>query len=339
MSKYFYVAFASLVFILGLSACTPPASKGTAPKSTERTAAERADMVVAVFNDKTLTLEDVDLELGLYNLRKNVAMNMAFETILNEKAKQEEMPARVFMNKEIQARTEPPTEAAILAMYEENRSRMPPEMTFEKARGQIEGFLRNQSSQKVAQEIQKAWLDEAGFKFMLTEEGIEAIGPSVGPHNAKVTIVEFSDFECPFCRKGAETIAEVVKAYPTEVKLYFRNFPLKFHAKAPKAAEAALCAHDQGKFWEYHDLLFENQSKLDIEDLKEHAKTLALEALKFAECLDSGRHAETVKKDMRAGKRAGVEGTPAFFINGVLLSGAQPIENFKEIIEQALKAQ
>jgi protein-disulfide isomerase len=107
---------------------------------------------------------------------------------------------------------------------------------------------------------------------------------------------------------------------------------------SPKASEAALCAHEQNKFWEYHDVLFENQNEFEVESLKGHAKALALDEAKFAECLDSGRHAETIQKDIEAGKKAGVRGTPAFFVNGVMLSGAQPIEKFKEVIDRELQA-
>ena len=117
----------------------------------------------------------------------------------------------------------------------------------------------------------------------------------------------------------------------------FRHFPLEFHKKAPKAAEAALCANEQGKFWEFHDQLFKNQQKLEVDELKEHAKALGLDAAKFDECLDSGKIAAQVKEDTAAGKKVGVTGTPAFFINGVMLSGAQPIEEFKGVIDAELK--
>jgi len=331
---------ASLVFVFGLNACTPSKGKGAASRS-----AQDIGMVAATFNDKTLTLKEIDAELGesLHEARKRAASGMAFKAILEEKAKEKGIPSKELMDMELQMRTKPPTEAEAMALFEASQARLPPGTTFEQVRGDIENYLKSQSGAKVAQELQEAWLEEANFKFILVFEAkrvdIEALGPSVGPEKGQVTIVEFSDFECPYCRQGSKTIAEIVKAYPTQVKLHFRHFPLEFHSKAPKAAQAALCADEQGKFWEYHDILFDNQGKLEVEDLKEHAKTLSLDELKFAECLDSGKHAETVQKDMEAGKAAGVSGTPAFFINGILLSGAYPIEKFKEIIEQELQAQ
>jgi protein-disulfide isomerase len=124
--------------------------------------------------------------------------------------------------------------------------------------------------------------------------------------------------------------------YAGKVRLVFRNFPLPFHSKAPKAAEAGLCANEQGKFWEMHDQMFGNQQALSPDDLKASAKKLGLDSAKFDSCLDSSKYAAQVKKDAEAGKEAGVSGTPAFFINGRMISGAQPFEKFKEIIDQEL---
>ena len=297
-------------------------------------------MVVAAFGTQTLTLKDIDAELGesLYNARKHTATRMAFEAILNEKAKQQGLTSDELIKKEVDARATPPTEAEMMAVFESSRAQLPPDMTFERVKGDIENFLRSQSAQRVMPELQEAWLAEANYKFTLVYEpkrvDVEAIGPSKGPEKAEVTIVEFSDFGCSFCRRGAQTTSEIVKAYPDKVKVHFRHFAMR----APKASEAALCAHDQGKFWEYHDVLFENQHKHEVEHLKEYAKTLELAQPAFDECLDSGKHTKTVQRDIDAGKLAGVQGTPAFFINGILVSGAQPIERFKELIESELQA-
>ena len=129
-----------------------------------------------------------------------------------------------------------------------------------------------------------------------------------------------------------------MKAYPDKVRLVFRQFPLEFHKQAPKAAEAALCANDQGKFWEMHDTLFANQKELEVPKLKEYAKKVGLDTAKFDKCLDSGEKAATIKADQEAGAKVGVNGTPAFFINGIMISGAQPLDEFKSIIDSELKA-
>jgi len=128
----------------------------------------------------------------------------------------------------------------------------------------------------------------------------------------------------------------VVKTYGTRVRLVFRDFPLSFHEHAQKAAEAGHCAEEQGKFWEMHDWMFDNQASLAAGDLKGAAKKLGLDGKKFDQCLDTGKYADAVAENQRAGEEAGVRGTPAFFINGTSLSGAQPFEKFKGEIDRVL---
>ena len=341
MSKYSSVVFASLVFVFGLSACNPPASQKRTSAVKGKSVATQSELIAATFDKQTLTLRDIDAELGesLYEARKHTATRMAFEAILNEKAEKQGLTSEELMKKEMDARVQPPTEAEMMAVFESSRGQLPPEVTFERVRGDIENFLRSQTAQRVMPEIQEAWLKEANFQFVLPYEhkrvAIEAIGPSKGPDNAPVTIVEFSDFGCSFCRRGAETMSEILKAYPDKVKVHFRHFAMM----ASKASEAAMCAHEQGKFWEYHEVLFANQGRFEPENLKEHAKALGLDEEAFSKCLDSEKHVETVKRDVEAGRKAGVRGTPAFFINGILLSGAQPLEKFKELIDSELQAQ
>ena len=160
--------------------------------------------------------------------------------------------------------------------------------------------------------------------------------PWIGGENAKVTIVEFSDFECPFCARGAATIAQVLEEYGDDVKVVFRDFPLSFHQNAHIAAEAAECADEQDKFWEYHDVLFANQHALDMDSLKTYAADLGLDSGKFNECLQSREMSAEVDVDFSAGMSYGVQGTPAFFVNGELVSGAQPIEIFRTVIDSYL---
>jgi len=160
-----------------------------------------------------------------------------------------------------------------------------------------------------------------------------------GSEDAPVTIIEFSDFECPFCgRFYRDTLPLIKKNYieTGKVKLIYRDFPLSFHANAQKAAEAAECAKDQRKFWEMHDKLFDEGVKGGVESFKQYAKDLNLNMEEFNECLDSGKKANEVKADFIAGGEAGVRGTPAFFINGRLVSGAQPYSVFKQIIDEEL---
>ena len=160
--------------------------------------------------------------------------------------------------------------------------------------------------------------------------------PSKGPADAKVTIIEFSDFQCPFCARVQPTLKQIADTYGDQVRIVFRDFPLSFHNDAQKAAEAAECADDQGIFWEYHDLLFANQGSLGVLSLKQYATNLGMDTVTFDSCLDSGKYAQEVKDDLADGSRAGVRGTPAFFINGIPLSGARPFADFKQIIDSEL---
>ena len=168
---------------------------------------------------------------------------------------------------------------------------------------------------------------------------VDAVGPSKGAgDSAPVTIVEFSDFECPYCKQVNPSLEKAVAEYGDKVRLVFRQFPLtNIHPKAVKAAEASLCAEDQGKFWEVHDAMFEDQKNLDVDNLKTIAANLELDVEAFNECLDSGRYNDQVAADLRAGASIGVSGTPAMFVNGRPMSGAVSFEMLAEVIDDELE--
>jgi protein-disulfide isomerase len=162
--------------------------------------------------------------------------------------------------------------------------------------------------------------------------------PSRGPANAPVTIVEFADFECPYCGGLYPTLKLVEKNYPDKVRLVYRQFPLpNNHPHAQKAAEASLCANDQKKFWEFYDALFTDQSKLDVPSLKQRAQSLGLNTATFNTCLDSGKQAGAVAKDKEDARKAGVSSTPTMFINGRILSGNRPYTEIRDVIEDELQ--
>ena len=163
-------------------------------------------------------------------------------------------------------------------------------------------------------------------------------GPSRGPADAPVTIVEFSEFQCPFCRRAAPTVRELEARYKGRVRLVFRHFPLALHKDAPKAAEAAECAREKDRFWEMHDRLFANAEKLSVSDLKQHARAIGLDGAAFDACLDSGRHEGLWRRDLAYAQSFGATGTPMFFVNGRLVSGAQPLATFTRVIDEELAA-
>lgn len=170
-------------------------------------------------------------------------------------------------------------------------------------------------------------------------EGLVDDDAVLGDDDADVTIVEFSDYECPFCaRFYSQTLSEIKKNYidTGKVKLIYRDFPLGFHQQAQKAAEAAECAGEQDKYYEMHDLLFTEGVQGGVASFKQYASQIGLNTAKFNDCLDSGKMVSEIRKDLADGSAAGVQGTPAFFINGVEISGAQPFQVFQQIIDAEL---
>lgn len=163
--------------------------------------------------------------------------------------------------------------------------------------------------------------------------------PVRGNPDAPVTIVEYGDFECPYCLRSRPTLKQVLETYPQQVKLIYKHFPLSFHRKAMNAHKASLAAGEQGKFWEMHDLIFEHPRDLAPETMRKHAEELGLDLAKFDADYASDRIAQKISADQAEGRKALVRGTPAFFVNGKMISGAQPFEAFKKEIDAALAKQ
>jgi protein-disulfide isomerase len=192
---------------------------------------------------------------------------------------------------------------------------------------------KQQDAFKQQEEQQKADL-EAQFKNPVKVD--VGAAPVKGNANAKITIIEFSDFQCPFCKRGRDTMDEVLKAYPNDVKIAFKHYPLPFHDKAMPASRASWAAQRQGKFWEFYKALFDNQDKLTEEFYLETAKGLGLNIDKFKADMASAESEAAVKADMELAQKNGIQGTPGFFVNGIAVKGAYPVEHFKTIIDRLL---
>lgn len=161
--------------------------------------------------------------------------------------------------------------------------------------------------------------------------------PVKGSSDAPITIIEFSDFECPFCGRVVPTIEEVLKAYPGKIRFAFRQNPLPFHKNSMPAAKASLAANEQGKFWEMHDALFADQKDLDDDAIIARAKKIGLNVNKFKTDWKSDKFNKQIEDDIAFAKKVGASGTPAFFINGIALKGARPAASFKEVIDKLLE--
>jgi protein-disulfide isomerase len=168
------------------------------------------------------------------------------------------------------------------------------------------------------------------------EKLAEGNPPTFGPQDAKVTIVEFSDFQCPFCSRAATVAQKIKEKHGDKVRFVFRQFPLSFHPNAHEAAQASLAAHEQGKFWEYHDKLFANQQKLDRASLEQYAKELGLDLAKFKKALDDKTYASTVDAELKLGEEVAVDGTPTMFLNGARVPNPTDFEAVDKQIESAI---
>jgi protein-disulfide isomerase len=278
-----------------------------------------------------------------YQLRRQALDTMLRRRAFEAKAKQKNMTAEELVTKEIADKIPEPSDEEMKALYERAKAggqQLPP---FDQVKGDIARFIKSQKGQGAIVDYYDNLKKEMGIEVLLPpyeppKVAVDATGPSKGPATAPVTIVEFSDFECPYCVKAEPTVKALLAKYPNQVKLVYRDFPLPMHSHAPKAAEAAHCAGDQGKYWEMHEKLFSNAQKLELADLKAYARDLGIDGAKFDRCLESNEKAPLVEKNRKAGEEAGVTGTPAFFINGRLISGAQPLEAFTAIVDQELKA-
>jgi predicted DsbA family dithiol-disulfide isomerase len=252
-------------------------------------------------------------------LERNLNQLVENKLLAAEAAKRKVTPEQLIQT-EVETKATVPTQEELKQFFEDNRSRIPPQVTYEQAEPQLREYMIGQRIEELREEyFSKLKTDYAVRSFFEPVRFDIAIAgfPARGPANAPVTIVEYSDFQCPFCGNLYPVIKELETKYKDTLRVVYKQFPLtSIHPFAQKAAEASLCAKDQNKFWEYHDSLFENQQALDVEDLKTRAVNLQLDTAAFNMCLDSGRQVEVIKKDIVEGNKVGVTGTPAVYING-----------------------
>ncbi|HEX9399298.1 MAG TPA: thioredoxin domain-containing protein [Anaeromyxobacter sp.] len=345
-----HVVFAAALVVA--AGCQAPRPQGQAQQKQDPNAAVArigSEVIKAGELDdavkKDLAQLDQQYQEQRYQLRRQALEGMVRKRAFEAKAKSKNMTSDDYLksvSQELQAKVPQPSDEEIRALYDRAKAggqQLPP---FDQVKEDISRFIKNQKAQAASAEYYDQLKKEMKIEVLLPpyeppKVAVDATGPSKGPATAPITIVEFSDFECPFCVRAEPTVKELLAKYPGKIRLVFRDFPLPMHARAPKAAEAAHCAGDQGKYWEMHEKLFANSTKLELTDLKAYARDVGVEGGKFDRCLDSGEKAQLVEKNKKAGEEVGVSGTPAFFINGRSLSGAQPLDAFTSIVDQELK--
>jgi protein-disulfide isomerase len=314
-------------------------------------ASEKKPGVAARIDDQEITIQELEKALApqlarlqeqKHQLMESKLEELIAERLLTREAKRRGVTVEDLLKAEVGSKVPEVTDAEVTSFITENKARLRGEEA--ELRPKVRDYLRDQRMgeqgkafvARLRQGAKVAILLEEPAPIRVTLKGEGAFAK--GPKDAPVTLVEFTDFHCPFCARVVATLKDVMQEYNGKIRWVFRDFPIaSLHPQAPKAAEAARCAGEQGKFWEYHDLLFGSQSQTAAADFKRFADQLKLDPKSFGQCLDSGKHQAAVEADIQDGARLGITGTPTFFINGRMLVGAQPMENFKKIIEAELR--
>jgi protein-disulfide isomerase len=304
---------------------------------------------LAIVSGKPIYDEDVlpYVQGQLFQLRVQEfdVKNKALEDLVNQKLLESEGQRRgttteKVLEQEVDAKVPNPTDAELQALYIVQKQQLG--KPFEEIKPQLNQLLKQARVQQARQDYYKRLRDQAGVSILLKKPTLELADDPArlrGNPKAPVLIIEFSDFECPYCQAVEPTLRNLLSKYKDRVKLAYRDLPLReIHPQAELAAEAARCASDQSKFWEYHDLLFQNQNKLTREGLLDQARTLKLDEKQFDSCLASGKYKTQVEQDRQLGLKAGLSGTPGFFVNGKMMSGNLPQETFEKFIDGELGA-
>jgi protein-disulfide isomerase len=311
-------------------------------------AAPNSAEVVAVLNGADITNADLmkklepqlkRFESEIYKMKEMALGELIDDRLLEQAAKADGKSADAYMEDYLKKNATEPSEEEVKKFYDYRKEQMGGK-SFEDAKAQITEFLKSNQKAALRNKLLDGLRASAKVEIKMEPPRVDVkVGnsPTKGPEGAPVTVIEYSDYQCPYCSRARPTVNQIIEAYPDDVLYVFKDFPLSFHKDSQKAHEAAHCAGDQGKYWEMNKILFENQGALGVSDLKGYAQKVGLNMSKFNKCLDNGTHAKKVSESLNEGQTVGVSGTPAFFINGVMLSGARPIASFKEQIDAELK--
>lgn len=345
----------SLIIAMTLTACSKEA-KTSQPnfvfKAPAKAASKKENNVVAKIGKREITYSELakgvegeifQAESKLYELKFNRLKALILESLINADPKKGKLSNDEFLEQVIAKDVKVSDEDINKFVAEKN---IPKQHLNDQFKGRIRSFLEvelkrkaidNWMGEKTKNTVVEVYLQRPQRPWFDVNVGDS---PTLGSKDAKITIVEYSDFQCPYCGRATETVKQLMEKYGKKVRLVFKHFPMPFHNEAQLAAEASLCAKEQkvDYFWKMHDELFKDQTKLGKSDLKATAKKLGLDTGKFDSCLDARKYQAAVKQEMKEAEEIGVKATPTFFVNGRLINGAQPIEAFSEVIDQELQA-
>jgi protein-disulfide isomerase len=310
-------------------------------------AAPTPDDAVAFIDGKAISQSDLDeraapqlreLNAKIFEVKEQTLREMIDEHLLHQEAGRLKISMQQLLEREVDSHVAEPTQADVDKYYLEIKDRM--SRPLEELRPKIIDYLTETQ--------RRAAFDSYLSRLRSREKVVVLLAPpraSVaidetrvrGPVDAPITIVEFSDFECPYCGRVEDTLRQLQFRYANQLRLAYRDFPMDFHPRAEPAAQASRCALAQGKYWPYHDLLFANQQHLESSDLSKYAVQLEMDAKKFDGCIAQKTFRAEVQRDLDEGQKLGIAGTPAFYINGMVLSGAVPLEEFERLIDRELE--
>jgi len=309
---------------------------------------------LAEVNGEAITAQDLERALGaklaqlqeqVYQLKRQELDELIAQRLLAQEAAKRGISVAALLDAEVTSKVALITETEIEAVYKENKARLSG-VDETAAREKVRAALQQHKLATQRKLFVDSLRSQAKVLVRLQPPPVVRVEVSIdgapfeGAAEAPVTLVEFSDFHCPFCKRVQATLSQLLEKYPGKVRHVYRHFPIDgLHPQARRAAEAALCAQDQGKFWDYHDALFTNAPQATPDDLKRYAAQVGLDVTEFERCLSGGGHQAAVQRDMEEGTRLGVSATPFFFVNGRPLTGAQPLDGFVRVIEDELARQ
>jgi protein-disulfide isomerase len=337
--KHFRLGFPAAAASLLLFLAAAPARAGEAPLTAAATL--DGDSIFYDELDKLIGARVATLNDQIYQLQRQTVEQLINERLFAKEAVHRGLSAEGLIAAEVTAKTPAVTDVEVEAFYKANESRLPTQEP--DLRERIRAYLLGQKNNARRDAFLGELRAKADVQVLLKRPAIFRVAidtagaPFKGPAAAPVTVVKFEDFHCPFCKEAQRTLAQLLERYADRVKLVHKDYPIdELHPGARAGHLAARCATEQEKFWPYHDALYTNAPKTAPEELRGYAKAVGLDVASFDQCLSAGRYAAQVQKDIDEAKQTGVSGTPAFFINGRLLVGAQPLENFVTLIEEEL---
>lgn len=313
---------------------------------TGNAAAQSDSTVVAEVGGLKLTLADLEQEESnkllsaryqYYQAQSRALNELIDKKLLDQKAKSENLTVDQLVDRDIKSQVKDPTEDQMKVYYEGLEIDQP----YEAVRDKVLEKIRELRTEKARSAYLKALRAQETVTITLAPPSVKLDTESAqlaASETSPVTLVEYADYECPYCQKVAADVKRLKADFGDKLNFTYKDFPLQMHARAEKAAEAAHCASKQGKFWEFHDELFHGK-ELDVDQLKAQARALQLDSAAFDKCLDSGQETAAVERERKEGLRLGITGTPSFFINGHYMSGALDYAALRQIVEQQLATQ